>query len=31
VSEHLVRAEGTIIDYFLHGDPTLFEDIGDSD
>jgi predicted DNA binding protein len=31
VSEHLVRSEGTIIDYFLHGDPTLFEDIGDSD
>jgi hypothetical protein len=27
VSEHLVRAEGTIIDYFLHGDPTLFDDI----
>jgi len=31
VSEHLVRAEGTIIDYFLHGDPSLFDDIGDSD
>lgn len=29
VSEHLVRAEGTIIDYFLHGDPTLFNDIVD--
>ncbi|MBT4059016.1 MAG: helix-turn-helix domain-containing protein [Euryarchaeota archaeon] len=26
VSEHLIKAESTIIEYFLHGDPSLLDD-----